>query len=83
VTYADGTTSSFTQNLSDWGSPSGYSGETTVVTMPYRDVNNGATNNSTFYLYGYEFTLNNAKTAESLTLPNNANIVFLGIALAP
>jgi hypothetical protein len=83
VTYADGTTSSFTQDLSDWSSPAGYSGETTVVTMPYRDVNNGATNNSTFYLYGYEFPLNNAKTAESLALPNNPNVVFLGIALAP
>jgi hypothetical protein len=51
--------------------------------MAYRDMANGTKDNRTFYLYGYSFGLNGAKTASSIALPNNANVVVLAITLTP
>ena len=79
VTYTDGTTASFTQSLSDWYTPQKYAGETKVSEMAYRIAPSGATNNSTFYLYGYSFAINSAKTVKSLTLPHNRNVVVLAV----
>ena len=83
VTYTDGTTSSFTQSLSDWATPAGYSGETLVLQMPYRITSTGATDNRPFNLYGYSFALNSAKTVKSLTLPKNRDVVVLAVDLVP
>jgi len=83
VNYSDGTHSTFTQSLSDWFTPQNYAGESAAVTMAYRDGANGAKDNRTFYLYRYAFAINNAKTASTITLPNNANVVVLAITLAP
>jgi hypothetical protein len=47
--------------------------------MAYRINPDGSLDNRTFYLYGYSFTLNPAKTAVSLTLPPNRNVVALAI----
>jgi hypothetical protein len=73
VTYADGTTSTFTQGFSDWcgcsTNPGGQSGESFAVVMPYRDEATGAEDNRVFNLYAYTFVLNSAKTVQSLTLP--------------
>ena len=82
VTYTDGTTASFTQSLSDWYTPQKYAGETKVSEMAYRIAPSGATDNSTFYLYGYSFALNSAKTVQSLTLPHNRNVVVLAVAVS-
>ena len=79
VTYTDGTTSSFTQSLSDWYSPQNFAGESQVSKMAYRITASGATANGPNYLYGYSFALNSAKTAKSLTLPHNRNVVVLGV----
>ena len=79
VTYSDGTTSTFTQSLSNWNTPQNYAGESKAVTMAYRDKSNGTKENRTFYLFGYSFALNPAKTVSTLTLPNNANVVVLAI----
>jgi len=81
VTYTNGTTSLFTQSLSDWATPQSYAGESVVTTMPYRDVSSGAQNNTTVNLYGYGFTLDNTRVAMSLTLPNNGNVVVLGVTV--
>ena len=81
VTYSDGTTSTFTQSLSNWNTPQSYAGESMAVTMAYRDKSNGAQDNRTFYLYGYTFAINAAKTVSSITLPNNANVVVLALTL--
>jgi hypothetical protein len=81
ITYTDGTTSTVTQNLSDWGSPQNYSGESTAVTMSYRNQGNGEENSGPFYLYGYSFPINSSKTIQSLTLPMNRNVIVLGYAL--
>jgi ABC-type transport system involved in multi-copper enzyme maturation permease subunit len=86
VTYADGTTSSFTQSFSDWcscNSNSGdQSGESLAVAMPYRGSRNGTQDNQESYLFGYAFALNPGKTVQSLTLPDNRNVVLLAATLA-
>lgn len=76
VTYTDGTSSTFTQNFSDWCScnsstpaPGEQPGESFAVVMPYRDTATGGEDNTAFDLYGYTFVLNSAKTVQSLTLP--------------
>lgn len=83
VTYADSTTATFVQSLSDWFSPQNYGGESKAVIMGHRDSSDGSTDNRTFYLYGYSFALNGAKTIQSIRLPNNANVVVTAISLIP
>ena len=80
VTYTDGTTTSFTQSLSDWWSgPQSYAGESEVSTMAYRIAPSGATSTGPVYLYGYSFAINSAKTVQSITLPDNRNVVVLAV----
>jgi hypothetical protein len=83
VTYADNSTQTFTQSLSDWFTPQGYSGETIASTMAYRDVSNGTKDDRTFDLYAYSFNLNAAKQVKSITLPNNSNVEVLAIDVTP
>jgi hypothetical protein len=83
VHFSDGTSSTFTQSLSDWFTPQSFAGESTAVTMAYRDTNTGVQDNRTFLLYGYSFALSNTKTASSITLPSNANVEVLAITLVP
>ncbi len=89
VTYTDSTTSTFTQSFSDWcshlngggcTSTGGNSGESVAVAMPYRDSTDGA-DDRVFYLYHYSFALNTGKTAQSVTLPNNPDVVVLAATL--
>jgi hypothetical protein len=81
VTYTDTTTSVFTQSLSDWFVPQNYPGESKAIPMAYRDASNGTQNPNTYYLFGYSFTLNSAKTVSSITLPNNNNVIVVAITL--
>lgn len=85
VTYTDGSTSMFTQNFSDWcgcvPNPGEQPGETLAVAMPYRDSRDGAQDKQESYLYGYTFALNRTKTVQSLTLPDNRNVVVLAATL--
>ncbi len=83
VAYADGTSTSFVQSLSDWHTPQNYPGESEVLTMAYRVTSTGATQAQAFYLYGYSLALNSAKTVKSIKLPSNRNVVLVGVALAP
>ena len=83
VTYTDGTSSSFTQSLSDWFVPQNYTGESQALKMASRIAPSGATSSGPVYLYGYSFATNSAKTVKSLTLPNNRNVVVLAVDLAP
>jgi hypothetical protein len=79
VTYSDGTTTSFTQSVSDWRTPQNYAGEAQVSKMAYAVAPSGALLNGAFYVYGYSFALNSAKTVASITLPKNPNVVILAI----
>jgi hypothetical protein len=81
VTYTDGSTTTITQSLSDWFTPVTYTGESIAKTMAYRLTATGATDNRTFYLYGYAFAINAAKTVKSLTLPANRSVVVLATEL--
>ena len=54
VTYADGTTAQFTQSVSDWFTPSSYSGEV-IAASGYRDTSSGGQGGSPFNLYQYSF----------------------------
>ncbi len=95
VTYTDSSTDTFTQTFDDWSSESSCTssnpcaaGESIAVTMPYLDASRAAENNAsgtdnyTFYLYSYSFALNNSKTVQSLTLPNNRDVVMLAATLS-
>jgi hypothetical protein len=83
VNYSDGTSSDLQQNVSDWYTPQSYAGESVAVTMAYRDTAAGTEDHRTFYLYGYALRLNSAKTASSITLPNDGDIIVLAITLVP
>jgi hypothetical protein len=84
VTYTDGTTSRFTQSLSDWwGPPQNYTGESQVLRMSYLLTPTGATLNHVVYLYGYTFAINSSKTLKSITLPSNRNVVVAAIDVCP
>jgi len=83
ATYTDSSSTTFTQNVSDWFTPQSYSGESKAVTMSYRDTSAGAADNRTFYLYGYSFSLDNTKAISNIQLPANRNVVTLAIALQP
>jgi len=82
ITYTDGTTTIVTQSLSDWHTPQSYSGESIAITMPYRLLPAGTEDVRAFYLYGYSFTLNSAKTVKSIALPANRNVVVLAMSLS-
>ncbi len=81
VTYADGTTSQFSQDFSDWFSPSNNLGEAEAVAMPYRDVQDGTKDARPFNLYAYAFLLDGRKEVKSFTLPNNQNVLVLAANL--
>jgi Pro-kumamolisin, activation domain len=91
VTYTDNSSSQFTQSFSDWCSAlngggcvstGNNPGESVAVAMPYRDTTTGP-DNRVFYLYHYSFALNTNKMVQSLTLPNNRDVVVLAVSLTP
>jgi hypothetical protein len=79
VTYTDGSAQTFTQSLSDWYAPANYAGESVAATMAYRVKSTGITQAGPVYLYAYTFALNGTKTVQSLTLPNNSNVVVVAL----
>jgi hypothetical protein len=83
VTYSDGTTTSVTQNLSDWAGAQGYVNESTALSTASRVGPSGALQSGPWYLYGYIIPLNSAKQVSSLTTPNNRNVVVLAASLTP
>lgn len=82
VTYTDNSTATFTQSFSDWANPNLYSGEFTIVPMPYRNSVSGTKQTLDVTVDGYVFTLDPTKTVKSITLPVNSNVVLLSMALA-
>jgi hypothetical protein len=81
VTYTDGTTKVFTQSMSDWGTSINTPNETTAAKMPYVDFKDGSTIPTPAKLSAYHFALDTDKSVESLTLPNDANAIFLAVTL--
>jgi alpha-mannosidase len=83
VAYADGTSSSFTQSLSDWYSPATFNGESPAASVPYRLSGDGEIDDGTFHIFGYSFDLDSNKAVRSVTLPNNRGVVVFAMALVP
>ncbi len=81
VNYTDGTSTSFSQSVSDWSSSQGYPGESVALTTTYRNTSGGGRNNGTFDVYGYSFAIDSAKTVASITLPNDGNVEVLAVDL--
>ena len=85
VTYTDNSTTSISQSFSDWcgcsTNPGQQSGESFAVVMPHRDQSNGSQDNRRFNLYGYTLVLNGSKTVQSVTLPNNRDVIVLAATL--
>lgn len=91
VTYTDASTTTFTQSFSDWTMPQNYSGESKAVPISHRNASDGSTGLGSYYLYGYDFALNPAKTAQSIQLPsqptggiaNNSSVMVAAMSLVP
>jgi len=84
VTYTDGTTKTFTQNLSNYGgTPQNYPNETVVSTMPYKISAAGVQHNGSYHVLGYSFALDSTKTVKSFTLPNTSGVFAIAMDLAP
>jgi hypothetical protein len=81
VTYTDGSTTTYTQSLSDWLAPQNYAGESIALSMPYRLIASGATQTQATYLYGYSFAINSAKKVASLAVPQNPNVIVMAVDL--
>jgi hypothetical protein len=80
VTYADGSSATFTQTFSDWLAGPSAGGESVAKSMAYRNTPSGADPRAA-YLYRYTFTLDPTKTVADITLPDNANINVLALTL--
>ena len=82
VNYTDGTSTTVTQSISDWHMPQGYTGESSVLSTPYRNTSTGGRDNKgPFDIYGYSIAVNSAKTIASITLPDNKNVEVLSISM--
>jgi hypothetical protein len=81
LNYTDGTTETWTQSISDWAKPQQFNGETTLVTMPYRNRGDGTRDSRSVYLYGYSRAIPQGKTLKSITLPQNQNVRILDIKM--
>jgi hypothetical protein len=82
VTYVGGSTTTFTQNMSDWFNAKGWPGESVVSCSEQRNFENGTTQADSACLYGYQIPLDPTKTVQSVQLPSNANINILAMDLA-
>ncbi len=81
VSYTDGTTTTSTQSLSDWGLPQHFPGESTALAMAYRITPTGRAQNGPWYLYGYSIGLDPTKTVRTLSLPAERGVIVLAVDL--
>lgn len=81
VTYTDGSTTTFNQNMSDWFNAAGWPGESVVSCEEDRNYYNGTTQADSVCVYGYQIPLNVNKTVKSVQLPGTRNIVMLAFDL--
>jgi hypothetical protein len=83
VSYDDGSSSSFSQSLSDWAMPSNFPGESVAFTLPYRIGSDGSKDSRSFYGYAYSFDLDSNKSVRSISLPSNDNVLVFAMTLVP
>lgn len=83
VNYTDGTSTVFTQSLSDWLVPQNYPGESVALQMPGHLGSSGTMQKGATYVYGYSFAIDSTKTVASLTLPVKWNMALMALDLIP
>jgi alpha-mannosidase len=83
INYADGTSSAFTQSLSDWSASGGLRGESVALRTPYRLSGDGSTDANPFIACAYSFTLESTKEVRSISLPSNRDVLVLAVTLVP
>ena len=79
IHYTNGTTSTVTQSISDWGASQGYSGETKVVTLPYTNTSSGGENTGGGFVYGYTLPVTGSLTVSSISIPANSHVIVLAV----
>ena len=82
LTFTDSSTATWTQSFSDWCDPQGYAGESTISSQSYLNTLSSEQVSTANNVYGYSYALPAGKTLASITLPNNANVRILGVAVA-
>jgi hypothetical protein len=83
VNYSDGTSAEYTLSFSDWTNPQNYSGELEAVASSYRNFEDGTKQPGIFNLYAYQLAIDVTRTVQSVTLPNNPNVIVLAATLVP
>ena len=83
VSYSDGSSSSFTQSLSDWAGPRNFPGESVAFSLPYRLSSDGSRDTGAFYGYAYSFPLDSNKVVRSISLPGNRDVLVFALTLVP
>src|SRR3984885_3119083 len=81
VNYTDGSSAQFEQSFSDWSAPQNFTGESEAVAMSYRNYSSGSKDLGTFNLYAYQLAIDSSKTVQSITLPENPDVVLLAATL--
>jgi YVTN family beta-propeller protein len=84
VTYSDGSTTKYTQSMSDWGRAQHYPGELIARNTADRITPTGARQAGVWDIYAYILPTDSSKQVVSLTLPNNRHVaVFAVNSLTP
>lgn len=81
VKYADGTTQTFTQSLSDWTRHRPHAGEAVAGTVGLFPGGGSAAHPSAANVYVYTLNLKSWKSVASITLPTNARVKLLALDL--
>jgi cyclophilin family peptidyl-prolyl cis-trans isomerase len=77
VKYTDNTTSTLTQDISDWVQPLAFTGEKIAKATLWNSSQGSASKLA--FVYSYTITLDATKTVSSITLPNNSNVKVIAI----
>jgi predicted alpha-1,6-mannanase (GH76 family) len=80
LTYADTTSQTVMQSLSDWTSATPQTGEQIALALPYR-WSTTAKEYGNFHLFRYSIPVDNTRMLSGFTLPSNADVKIFGATL--
>jgi alpha-mannosidase len=83
VNYADGTSTTVNQSLSDWSGGADFHGESDAVEVPYRLSGDGSIDGNPFHLWAYGINTDPLKEVKSISLPGSRNVIVFAITLVP
>ncbi len=79
VTYSDGSTTTYTQSMSDWGRAQHYPDELIARNTADRITPTGARQAGVWDIYAYILPTDSSKQVVSLTLPNNRRVAVFAV----